>query len=61
MSFSSPACTLAGVAKFTTEGHKLNAVYLMDHEFGIKVFADEAFYAVKDADQQKPAGHAFSV
>lgn len=54
VNFSSPACTLAGVAKFKANGHKLNAVYLMDHEFGIKVFADEAFYAVKDTDQHKP-------
>jgi NitT/TauT family transport system substrate-binding protein len=46
LSFSSPACTLAGVKKFTSAGRKLNAVYVVDHELGIKVFADAAFYAV---------------
>jgi NitT/TauT family transport system substrate-binding protein len=45
--FSSPVCTLLGVKKYTSEGKKINAVYLVDHELGIKVFADAAFYAVK--------------
>jgi sulfonate transport system substrate-binding protein len=51
--FSSPVCTLLGVKKFSGEGKKLNAVYLVDHELGIKVFADAAFYAV-GADPKKP-------
>jgi NitT/TauT family transport system substrate-binding protein len=46
LTFSSPACTLAGVKKFTANGKKLNAVYLVDHALGIKLFAGEAFYAV---------------
>jgi NitT/TauT family transport system substrate-binding protein len=45
--FSSPVCALLGVKKFTSEGKKFNAVYLVDHELGIKVFADAAFYAIK--------------
>jgi len=45
--FSSPVCALLGVKKFTAEGKKFNAVYLVDHELGIKVFADAAFYAIK--------------
>ena len=52
--FSSPACTLAGVKKFTAEGRKLNAVYLVDHELGIKVFADAAFYAIGGKDPKAP-------
>jgi NitT/TauT family transport system substrate-binding protein len=44
--FSSPLCTLTGVKKYTAEGKKFNAVYLVDHELGIKVFADAAFYAI---------------
>ncbi len=52
--FSSPACTLIGVKKFTGQGKKLNAVYLRDHELGIKIFADAAFYAVGGADPKKP-------
>jgi NitT/TauT family transport system substrate-binding protein len=54
LSFSSPACTLAGVRKFTASGKKLDAVYLVDHELGIKVFADEAFYAIGGSDPKKP-------
>jgi NitT/TauT family transport system substrate-binding protein len=42
-----------GVKKFTGAGKKLNAVYLVDHELGIKVFADAAFYAVSSKDPKK--------
>jgi NitT/TauT family transport system substrate-binding protein len=51
--FSSPVCTLLGVKKFTGQGRKLNAVYLVDHTLGIKLFADAAFYAIGQ-DQKKP-------
>jgi NitT/TauT family transport system substrate-binding protein len=51
--FSSPVCTLMGVKKFTGQGKKLNAVYLVDHTLGIKLFADAAFYAIGQ-DQKKP-------
>lgn len=44
--FSSPACTLKGMKKYTAEGKKIGAVYLVDQALGIKVFADKAFYAV---------------
>jgi NitT/TauT family transport system substrate-binding protein len=52
--FSSPVCTLIGAKKFTEQGKKLNAVYLVDHQLGIKVFADAAFYAVIGQDLKKP-------
>jgi NitT/TauT family transport system substrate-binding protein len=52
--FSSPVCTLMGAKKFTEQGKKLNAVYLVDHQLGIKVFADAAFYAVVGQDLKKP-------
>jgi NitT/TauT family transport system substrate-binding protein len=52
--FSSPVCTLLGVKKYTAEGKKFNAVYLVDRELGIKVFADAAFYAVGQNDPKKP-------
>nr|WP_309391886.1 ABC transporter substrate-binding protein [Chelatococcus sambhunathii] len=54
LSFSSPACTLAGVKKFAAEGKKTSAVYLVDRQLGIKVFADAAFYAVSGTDPKKP-------
>jgi NitT/TauT family transport system substrate-binding protein len=44
--FSSPACTLEGVNQYRAQGKKLNAVYLTDKTLGIKVFADDAFYAL---------------
>ena len=52
--FSSPACTLSGVKKYTGEGKKLGAVYLVDHALGIKMFADKAYFAVNAADPKKP-------
>lgn len=52
--FSSPLCTLLGVKKYAAEGKKFNAVYLVDHELGIKLFADAAFYAI-GPDPKKPA------
>ncbi|HVY17073.1 MAG TPA: ABC transporter substrate-binding protein [Rhodopila sp.] len=55
VSFSSPVCTLLGVRQYQAAGKALNAVYLVDHQLGIKVFADEAFFAVNDKDPKKPA------
>lgn len=52
--YSSPDCTLAAVNKATSEGRKIDVVYLIDHAFGIKVFAKQAFYSVGDKDPNKP-------
>jgi len=52
--FSSPVCTLLGVKKYGAEGKKFNAVYLVDDQLGIKVFADAAFYSVGGGDPKKP-------
>lgn len=54
VSFSSPACTLAGVKKYRAEGKKLGAVYLTDQSLGIRLFADKAFYAIGGKDPKKP-------
>jgi NitT/TauT family transport system substrate-binding protein len=43
---SSTACTLKGVDEYTKEGKKIDAVYVVDHALGIKVFADAAFYSL---------------
>ena len=43
---SSPACTLAGIVKYTKEGKKIDAVYVVDQALGIKVFADAAFFSL---------------
>lgn len=52
--FSSPVCTLTAAKKFITQGKKLDAVYLVDHALGIKLFADAAFYAAVGKDPKKP-------
>jgi len=44
--FSSAACTLGAFAEFKTQGKKINVAYVFDTERGIKLFADQAFYAV---------------
>jgi NitT/TauT family transport system substrate-binding protein len=54
VTLSSPVCTLLGVKKYGAEGKKFNAVYLVDHQLGIKVFADAAFYSVGGSDPKKP-------
>jgi NitT/TauT family transport system substrate-binding protein len=54
LAFSSPVCTLLGVKKYGAEGKKINAVYLVDHQLGIKVFADAAFYSIGGQDPRKP-------
>jgi NitT/TauT family transport system substrate-binding protein len=53
-SLSSPICTLMAAKIFSRQGKKLDAVYLVDHALGIKVFADSAFYAVGGSDPKKP-------
>jgi NitT/TauT family transport system substrate-binding protein len=55
VAFSSPVCTLAGIGKFTAEGKKLNAAYLVDQGLGIKVFADMAFYSIAGTQSKKPS------
>jgi NitT/TauT family transport system substrate-binding protein len=44
--FSSAACTLGAFAEFKSQGKKINVAYVYDTERGIKLFADQAFYAV---------------
>jgi NitT/TauT family transport system substrate-binding protein len=51
--FSSAACTLAGVKRFTAEGKKIGAVYVSDKALGIKLFADAAFYTI-GTDAKRP-------
>lgn len=52
--FSSATCTLEGVNQYRAQGKKVDAVYLMDKRLGVKVFADDAFYTLGDADSKKP-------
>jgi NitT/TauT family transport system substrate-binding protein len=44
--FSSAACTLGAYADFRARGKKINVAYVFDTTRGIKLFADQAFFAV---------------
>ncbi|CAN5198219.1 ABC transporter substrate-binding protein [soil metagenome] len=54
VAYSSPNCTLAAIRKYQTDGKKINVAYLWDQAFGIKLFADKAFYAMSLKDPKKP-------
>src|SRR5246500_4258948 len=44
--FSSAACTLGAYADIKAKGKKINVAYVFDSARGIKLFADQAYYAV---------------
>jgi NitT/TauT family transport system substrate-binding protein len=52
--YGSPACTLAAIKKFQAEGKKIGVAYMWDQSFGIKLFADKAYYALNVKDPAKP-------
>jgi NitT/TauT family transport system substrate-binding protein len=51
--FSSPDCTLGAMRRFNAEGRKYSVAYLFDRALGIKVFAEQAFYATEGADKPR--------
>jgi NitT/TauT family transport system substrate-binding protein len=53
LAFSSAACTLAGVKRYSAQGKKIGAAYVMDRALGIKLFADSAFYTIAGKDPQQ--------
>lgn len=50
--FSSPDCTLGAMRRFDAEGRKYFVAYLYDQALGIKVFAEQAFYATEGAGKR---------
>jgi NitT/TauT family transport system substrate-binding protein len=48
--FASAACTLGAYADFKAKGKKINVAYVFDTSRGIKLFADQAFFAVAGSD-----------
>jgi sulfonate transport system substrate-binding protein len=44
--FSSAACTLGAYAQIKAKGKKINVAYVFDTTRGIKLFADQAYFAV---------------
>ncbi len=48
--FSSTSCTLAAYADIKGKGKKINMAYVFDTARGIKLFADQAFFAVSKGE-----------
>ena len=48
--FSSATCTLGAYADFKAKGKKINVAYVFDTARGIKLFADQAFFATGGGD-----------
>lgn len=48
--FSSAACTLGAYADYKTKGKKINVAYVFDTARGIKLFADQAFFAAANGE-----------
>jgi len=48
--FANAACTLSAYADFKAKGKKIDVAYVFDTIRGIKLFADQAFYAVGDGE-----------
>jgi NitT/TauT family transport system substrate-binding protein len=48
--FSSAMCTLGAYADFKAKGKKIDVTYVFDTARGIKLFADQAFFAVGGGD-----------
>jgi NitT/TauT family transport system substrate-binding protein len=48
--FSSASCTLAAYADFKSKGKKIDVAYVFDTLRGIKLFADQAFFAVAGSE-----------
>ena len=50
MPFSSASCTLGAHADYKAKGKKINVAYVFDTTRGIKLFADQAFFAVGNGE-----------
>jgi NitT/TauT family transport system substrate-binding protein len=48
--FSSATCTLGAYADYRAKGKKIDVAYVFDTSRGIKLFADQAFFAVGGGD-----------
>ena len=54
IAYSSTACTLAGIKQALSQGQKIGVAFVFDKSFGIKLFADKAFYALMTKNPKKP-------
>jgi len=51
--YSSTMCTLGGIKQALTQGKKIGVAFVFDKTFGIKLFADNAFYSLNAKDPKK--------
>ncbi|MBI3526092.1 MAG: ABC transporter substrate-binding protein [Betaproteobacteria bacterium] len=52
--YSSTLCTLGGIKQALAHGKKIGVAFVFDKTFGIKLFADKAFYALNAKNPKKP-------
>ncbi|MBI3562003.1 MAG: ABC transporter substrate-binding protein [Gammaproteobacteria bacterium] len=53
--YSSTLCTLGGIKQALAQGKKVAVAFVFDKTFGIKLFADKAFYALNTQHPKHPA------
>lgn len=51
--YSSTMCTLGGIKQALSQGKQVGVAFVFDKTFGIKLFADKAFYALNTKDPKK--------
>lgn len=54
VAYSSTVCTLGGIQQALSQGKKIGVAFVFDKRFGIKLFADKAFYALMTKKLKKP-------
>jgi NitT/TauT family transport system substrate-binding protein len=52
--YSSTLCTLGGIKQTLSQGKKVGVAFVFDKSFGIKLFADKAFYALNTKNPKQP-------
>ena len=52
--YSSTLCTLGGIKQALAQGKQVGVAFVFDKTFGIKLFADKAFYALSTKNPQQP-------
>jgi NitT/TauT family transport system substrate-binding protein len=52
--YSSTLCTLGGIKQALSQGKQVGVAFVFDKTFGIKLFADKAFYALNVKNPKQP-------
>jgi NitT/TauT family transport system substrate-binding protein len=54
VAYSSTQCTLGGIKQAQAQGKQVGVAFVFDKTFGIKLFADKAFYALSTKNPTQP-------